>query len=51
MILLNAGAALHLAGLAEGLEEGIFLARQGLDSGSANNVLSSLRKASTAAAI
>jgi anthranilate phosphoribosyltransferase len=51
MILLNAGAALHLAGLSVTLPEGISLARQSLESGSAKEVLNSLRKASSEAAI
>jgi anthranilate phosphoribosyltransferase len=51
MILLNAGAALHLAGIGSTLLESVSLARGSLRSGKALSVLSALKKATSAAAI
>ena len=46
MILLNAGAALHLAGLCETLPEGMLLARQSIENGVAMRALNRLREIS-----
>jgi len=51
MILLNAGAALHLAGMGTSLAESVSLASQSLKSGKALRALEALRKASGAAAV
>jgi anthranilate phosphoribosyltransferase len=48
IVLLNAGAAIWVAGVAEGLEEGIELARRSLDSGAARERLAMLIEASQA---
>jgi anthranilate phosphoribosyltransferase len=42
VVLLNGGAALWAAGMAKGIESGIQLARESLDSGAALNKLNSL---------
>lgn len=48
IVLLNAGAAIWVAGAAEGLEEGIELARRSMDSGAARERLAMLIAASNA---
>jgi anthranilate phosphoribosyltransferase len=49
MILLNAGAALYIAGMEENLTGGISLARRSLQTGAAARALDKLREASTQA--
>ena len=51
MILLNAGAALHLAGLGSSLVESVSLASESLRSGGALRALEALRKASAVASV
>jgi anthranilate phosphoribosyltransferase len=51
MILLNAGAAIHLAGIGTSLAESVSFAAESLRSGKALRALESLRSASRAAAI
>jgi anthranilate phosphoribosyltransferase len=51
MILLNAGAALHLTGMGTSLAESVSLASESLQSGKALSALEALRKASGAAAV
>jgi anthranilate phosphoribosyltransferase len=50
MILLNAGAALHLSGLGSSLPEAISMARESIESGAALRALGKLREASSATA-
>ncbi len=50
IVLINAGAAIWVAGAAEGIEEGIELARQSIDSGAALERLEKLIAASNAGA-
>jgi anthranilate phosphoribosyltransferase len=50
IVLLNAGAAIWVAGVAESLEEGIELARRSIDSGAARERLAVLIAASNAGA-
>lgn len=50
VVLLNAAAALEVAGLASGLQEGIRLAAESIDSGSAASVLERFAEVSQAAA-
>jgi anthranilate phosphoribosyltransferase len=51
LVLLNAGAAIYVGGLAPGLEDGIAKAAQAIDSGAARKVLDSLIAATTAPAV
>ena len=51
MILLNAGAALHLAGMGTSLAESVSLASESLSAGKAFRALESLRKASGVATV
>jgi anthranilate phosphoribosyltransferase len=51
MIVLNAAAALHVAGKAGTLQEGIALAKESIDSGAAIRTLELLRQASSSAAL
>jgi anthranilate phosphoribosyltransferase len=48
IVLINAGAAIWVAGAAEGLEDGIELARRSIDSGAARERLENLIAASNA---
>jgi anthranilate phosphoribosyltransferase len=50
IVVLNAGAALFVAGIAHSLEEGVAAAQQAIDSGAAASVLDRLVAASQAAA-
>jgi anthranilate phosphoribosyltransferase len=49
MILLNAAAAIHLAGFGQGLREAVDLCRESIASGSALHALESLQEASRSA--
>ena len=50
-MLLNAGAAIYVGGLAPGLEEGVGKAAQAIDSGAAREVLESLIAATSDQAV
>jgi len=50
LILLNAGAAIYVGGIAESLEAGVGKAAEAIDSGEAGNLLERLKAATTAAA-